>query len=683
MHMDNLIISYGYWIMPIHLRGCSTRAFTYKQSVHYIFISGSSVHSSNIVESVMAAAQSAQLAHWFTDTSSGGLEYLYPMLHQSGIRKTHRRTGQPIKLMEHQISFISFLFHNPYRHTGVLLAHEMGLGKTATVLACAALCSDDMPSVVVCPPSTILSVWLEHVKDWTDWVETNKVLVCRKASQLASVQSVRGYKVILISYSILVEHFKLGFEKKTVMDTSFRPPRRVTEWVPRLAHPVPLLFHARFSLVAFDEAHRVRNAGPTIPTHAAARALSERGTYRIAATGTPLANGPLDIPGILHALAVDDEIVLPSTWIQGTHSRAFKQRAAERYAREFQHRRTSDVLTTTLPPLRRFEVFLSDADFSPASRLAYNKLLSEAKAIRIRMERRTGTSEGIRLIQIMLTMILMLVHPSLAGFVDPPAAEIPDDDVVMGEADDDEPARTQAEDDAEEAADADPLEADASVSTAALRMAALGDHQGKLWAVMETLREHILKRHRKCIIVSHSVVVLKACRAVYSQPGAMGHPGIAPSLMYIGDMNLAQRSDTIQQFLSKDDPARVLFLSLKAGGEGIHLVSDHGPTAMLFVTNWYTPSAHLQAEKRIHRIGQTQPVEIYTVMIRNTLDEAIFKLQSVKNNLFQAVVDGDFGAVRRRGAAAGSSSGAPQEGMSGGSVTWRDAGKLVDMCTPL
>lgn len=71
----------------------------------------------------------------------------------------------------------------------------------------------------------------------------------------------------------------------------------------------------------------------------------------------------------------------------------------------------------------------------------------------------------------------------------------------------------------------------------------------------------------------------------------------------------------------------VIVLSLGAASLGITLTrSSH----MLFVEQPFSPSVLNQAEDRAHRIGQDNPVNIYTLIAKGTIDEKVQKILKVK-----------------------------------------------------
>lgn len=95
---------------------------------------------------------------------------------------------------------------------------------------------------------------------------------------------------------------------------------------------------------------------------------------------------------------------------------------------------------------------------------------------------------------------------------------------------------------------------------------------------------------------------------------------------FTGNMSAAKRTQTLQQF--ENDPSnRILLLSLKAGGLGLNLVQA---TKLVLCEQWWNRAAEEQAIKRIHRIGQTKPVEIVRLSTPCSIDLGIAQVQTRK-----------------------------------------------------
>ncbi len=94
-----------------------------------------------------------------------------------------------------------------------------------------------------------------------------------------------------------------------------------------------------------------------------------------------------------------------------------------------------------------------------------------------------------------------------------------------------------------------------------------------------------------------------------------------------GSTFLEEREQQIQEFTSNSTDKKVFLLSTRAGGLGINLTSSD--TVILYDSDW-NPQVDLQAMDRVHRIGQTKPVNVYRLITENTIEEKIVERQRVK-----------------------------------------------------
>ncbi len=76
--------------------------------------------------------------------------------------------------------------------------------------------------------------------------------------------------------------------------------------------------------------------------------------------------------------------------------------------------------------------------------------------------------------------------------------------------------------------------------------------------------------------------------------------------------------------------------SLKAGNTGLNLV---GASVVVHADPWWNAAAQNQATDRAHRIGQTQDVNVYQIVAKDTIEERILKLQEKKSELAQQFTD--------------------------------------------
>ncbi|KAG0760146.1 hypothetical protein G6F60_010365 [Rhizopus arrhizus] len=93
-------------------------------------------------------------------------------------------------------------------------------------------------------------------------------------------------------------------------------------------------------------------------------------------------------------------------------------------------------------------------------------------------------------------------------------------------------------------------------------------------------------------------------------------------------MTNAQRSNTILTFNTSDN-ANIILMPVRKAAYGIDLSSA---TRVYFVSPVWQTAMEQQAIKRAHRIGQTKPVYVETLVIRNTIEDELLKRRSSENS---------------------------------------------------
>ena len=108
-----------------------------------------------------------------------------------------------------------------------------------------------------------------------------------------------------------------------------------------------------------------------------------------------------------------------------------------------------------------------------------------------------------------------------------------------------------------------------------------------------------------------------------------------------GRVPAKKRQDRIEQFQTSPD-IRVCIIN-SAGGEGIDLFGRDGndSSTILFIERQWTPAAEEQAEARLHRIGQNNPVSAYYLVARGTVDLLFDKLIDKKRQILTDIVGMD------------------------------------------
>lgn len=101
------------------------------------------------------------------------------------------------------------------------------------------------------------------------------------------------------------------------------------------------------------------------------------------------------------------------------------------------------------------------------------------------------------------------------------------------------------------------------------------------------------------------------------------------------DGTTKKRQDRVDNF-NKSDNIPVFLLSLKAGGTGLNLTSAD---KVIIYDPWWNPAVEAQATDRTHRIGQTRPVDSIKLVVEDSIEEKILKLQSKKQEIFDSLIE--------------------------------------------
>ena len=96
-----------------------------------------------------------------------------------------------------------------------------------------------------------------------------------------------------------------------------------------------------------------------------------------------------------------------------------------------------------------------------------------------------------------------------------------------------------------------------------------------------------------------------------------------------------KREEAIEKFTKGD--ASIFLISLKAGGVGLNLVEAD---TVIHYDPWWNPAVENQATDRAYRIGQDKAVFVYKLIVENSIEEQIIKLQEKKKSLQAGIYKG-------------------------------------------
>ena len=105
-------------------------------------------------------------------------------------------------------------------------------------------------------------------------------------------------------------------------------------------------------------------------------------------------------------------------------------------------------------------------------------------------------------------------------------------------------------------------------------------------------------------------------------------------VIYNGKMNSKEKDYAQNEFMSNDN-IKIFIGNLQSAGVGISLIVS---TKLIFNSFSYSNADNKQMEDRIHRLNQTNNVDIYYQFFEETQNEKMWNIVLKKNNIFNTVI---------------------------------------------
>lgn len=427
-------------------------------------------------------------------------------------------------------------------HKNVLIADEMGLGKTLQTIGI--INSDEsIRKVLVVCPNTLKLNWQRELQRW---------LVRPMSIGIVSGSDWQKTDVVLINYDIATKHAKNLIE---------------TQW----------------DLMVCDEAHYCKN-----PKAQRTRALFGdrdnapiKAQRKVALTGTPIFNRPIELFPILH-------------WLQ-------PERWRNLYA--YAHRYCAATRTQW------------GWDFSGASNLSelQTELRSSCMIRRLKKDVLTELPAKRRqIIEIELDGAAMDAERAWASGGGA-ALDEAESQVLFAEASDDPKAFEAA---------VEKLQAAKQIAFEEMGKIRHATALAKLPQVIEHI-QNVLDTGAKVVVFAHHQDVVRGIQA------AVG------GLTITGETPTDERQANVDKF-QNDPETKIIICSIKAAGVGITLTAS---SHVVFAELDWTPGSIAQAEDRCHRIGQTNPVLVQAIVASGTIDAHLAKTIVRKLKIIDAALD--------------------------------------------
>jgi hypothetical protein len=294
--------------------------------------------------------------------------------------------------------------------------------------------------------------------------------------------------------------------------------------------------------------------------------------HRLALTGTPIENRLLDLWSIF-AFAMPGVLGKRACFVRNFDGRedAFARRRLAARTRPFLLRRTKNEVARDLPDRIEEDIIV---EFEGTQSALYKAELKRARAQLLKVETNKQLDKlRFNILTSLLRLRQICCHPRLLG-----------------------------------------LESSSKKTNEPI-----GEESAKVSALLELL-EPLMEEGQKVLVFSQFIEMLEIIRDEITQREWT-------SFMLTGQTE--DRGALVDSF-QKHEGAGIFLISLKAGGAGLNLTAA---SYVVLFDPWWNPAVEAQAIDRTHRIGQKQTVFAYRLLIKNTIEEKIRRLQKHKGNI--------------------------------------------------
>ncbi|RUM58601.1 MAG: helicase SNF2, partial [Persephonella sp.] len=151
--------------------------------------------------------------------------------------------------------------------------------------------------------------------------------------------------------------------------------------------------------------------------------------------------------------------------------------------------------------------------------------------------------------------------------------------------------------------------------------------------LLEDLLEELTKENRKILIFSQFVKMLNIIEKDIL---------LKKDYKYLKLTGQTRKREEIIRKFKEDENINIFLISLKAGGLGLNLTEAD---TVIIYDPWWNPFTEQQAIDRAYRIGQENKVFVYKLIVENSIEEKILKLQEAKKAL-QTIYEKDISVFK-------------------------------------
>ncbi|WMV34711.1 hypothetical protein MTR67_028096 [Solanum verrucosum] len=528
-------------------------------------------------------------------------------------------------LHPYQLEGLNFLRFAWSKQTHVILADEMGLGKTIQSIAfLASLFGEDIsPHLVVAPLSTLRN-W---EREFATWAPQMNVVMYVGSAQARAV--IREYEFFFPKNSNKIKKKKsgqtVGESKKDrtkfdVLLTSYE----------MINMDSTSLKPIKWECMIVDEGHRLKNKDSKL--FSSLKQYSSR--HRVLLTGTPLQNNLDELFMLMHFLDAGKFGSLEE-FQQEFEDISQEEQISRLHKMLAPHllRRVKKDVMKELPPKK--ELILR-VELSSKQKEYYKAILTRNFQI---LARKGGAQ--ISLINVVMELRKLCCHPFMLEGVEPEDTnEFTKGKIGVGSCE--KMIRAVR---LREGGSGASLSRAINVGWRGDKLSESGSFLPFLMVSERCLVKQLLESSGKLQLLDKMMVKLKEQGhrvLIYSQFQHMLDL-LEDYCTYKkwhyeridGKVPGAERQIRIDRFNAKNSSRFCFLLSTRAGGLGINLAT--ADTVIIYDSDW-NPHADLQAMARAHRLGQTNKVMIFRLILRGTIEERMMQMTKKKMVLEHLVV---------------------------------------------
>jgi SWI/SNF-related matrix-associated actin-dependent regulator 1 of chromatin subfamily A len=147
------------------------------------------------------------------------------------------------------------------------------------------------------------------------------------------------------------------------------------------------------------------------------------------------------------------------------------------------------------------------------------------------------------------------------------------------------------------------------------------------WFCSAKFRNIFFEQNRKCLVFGHHMKMLNGIKEWFEFRGVK-------SILICGSTSMNQRKRLLEEFRTNNE-CRVAVLGIESIATGVTLIEA---SVVVFTELMCVPAQHLQAEDRVHRIGQTSPVNVFYLHAPGSIDDRVWEILEKKLKVLGTII---------------------------------------------